>query len=153
MKIKKMIRKGMTLVELAVVVLILGAIIALVAFNINPGEIKDDTAGLKLKKDSSELQLYLEQYANKFGTYPTEEQGLMALVEKPTDGEIPDNWRAIIRNKSAVLDPWGTPYLLSFDDNNDIAIISLGNDKAEGGSGKASDFNILNENEYPADFK
>ena len=154
MKITNMqIRKGMTLVELAVVVLILGAIIALVAFNINPGEIKDDTASLKLKKDSSELQFYLEQYAQKFGNYPSEEQGVLALTEEPTVGDIPENWKSIVRNKSAVLDPWGTIYLLRFDDEGNLMIISLGKDKKEGGTGKNADFNILNESEYPVDFR
>ncbi|HMX35613.1 MAG TPA: type II secretion system protein, partial [Leptospiraceae bacterium] len=60
-KLSKKLKRGMTLVELSVVVLILGAIIALVAFNINPGEIQDQTAALKLKKDAQELQIALEK--------------------------------------------------------------------------------------------
>ncbi|NDK04433.1 Prepilin-type cleavage/methylation N-terminal domain protein [Leptospira kirschneri serovar Mozdok] len=49
-KLKRKYRKGLTLIELAVVVIILGALIALVYSNFRPGEISDDTAALKLKK-------------------------------------------------------------------------------------------------------
>ena len=61
------LKRGMTLVELSVVVLILGAIIALVAFNIDVIGTKESVNKLKLKKDSQELQIALEQYTNKYG--------------------------------------------------------------------------------------
>ncbi|MCG9874237.1 MAG: type II secretion system protein GspG [Leptospiraceae bacterium] len=151
--IKRKIRSGMTLIEIAVVVMILGAIIAIVAININPGELKDDTASLQLRKDAQELQMHMERYANKYGTYPSEEQGLKALVEKPTNGDnIPEDYVAIIKNKKGIEDPWGTPYQLKFD-NGEVAIYSLGKDKKEGGDGKNADFNILNDEEYPTAFK
>jgi general secretion pathway protein G len=145
-------RRGLTLVELAVVVLILGAIITLVALNIKPDTLKNQTAGLKLRKDSNEIQMYLEQYADRYGKYPTEEQGIMALVEKPTVGDVPENYRPIVKNKKAVLDPWGTPYKLKVDDSGNIQILTLGKDKKEGGEGLNKDFNILNEEEYPDEF-
>ncbi|MCB1140731.1 MAG: type II secretion system protein GspG [Leptospiraceae bacterium] len=146
-------RRGLTLVELSVVVLILGAIIALVAFNIKPGELKDQTAVLKLKKDSSLIPTYLSMYEDRYGKIPSEEQGLMALVEKPTTGEVPDNYRPIVKNKSDILDPWNTPYQLRIDNNGDYQIITLGKDKKEGGEGKNADFDILTDDEYPADFQ
>ncbi len=145
-------RRGLTLVELAVVVLILGAIITLVALNIKPDTLKNQTAGLKLRKDSNEIQMYLEQYADRYGKYPTEEQGIMALVEKPTVGDVPENYRPIVKNKKAVLDPWGTPYKLKVDDSGNLQILTLGKDKKEGGEGLNKDFNILNEEEYPEEF-
>lgn len=152
-KLTRKLRKGMTLIEIAVVVMILGAIIAIVAININPGELKDDTASLQLRKDAQELQMHLERYAGKYGTYPTEEQGLKALVEKPTSGDnIPEDYIAIIKNKKGIEDPWGSPYRLKFD-NGETAIYSLGKDKKEGGDGKNADFNILNDDEYPTAFK
>lgn len=149
-KIQK--RKGLTLVELAVVVLILGAIITLVALNIKPDTLKNQTAGLKLRKDANEIQMYLEQYADRYGKYPTEEQGIMALVEKPTIGDVPDNYRPIVKNKKAILDPWGTPYKLKFDDSGNVQIITLGKDKKEGGDGLNKDFDILKDEEYPEEF-
>lgn len=152
-KLNKKLKKGMTLVELSVVVLILGAIIALVAFNIDPGKMKDDTAALKLKKDSQELQIALEQYADRYGKMPSEEQGIMALVEKPNTGDVPDNYKPILNKKNAVLDPWQTPYKLKVDSNGDYGIYTLGKDKKEGGEGKNSDFNIMKEDEYPKEFQ
>lgn len=149
-KIQK--RRGLTLVELAVVVLILGAIITLVALNIKPDTLKNQTAGLKLRKDANEIQMYLEQYADRYGKYPTEEQGIMALVEKPTVGDVPDNYRPIVKNKKAILDPWGTPYKLKFDDSGNMQILTLGKDKKEGGDGLNKDFDILKEEEYPEEF-
>lgn len=146
------LRKGLTLVELAVVVLILGAIITLVALNIKPDTLKNQTAGLKLRKDSNEIQMYLEQYADRYGKYPSEEQGIMALVEKPTVGDVPDNYRPVVKNRKAVLDPWGTPYKLRTDDGGNTQIITLGKDKKEGGEGLNKDFDILKEDDYPDEF-
>jgi general secretion pathway protein G len=140
-------RRGMTLVELSVVVLILGAIIALVAFNIRPP--KDDMAALKLKKDSQELQIALEQYAGKYGKMPTEEQGLSALVEKPTSGDVPEDYKPILNTKAAIIDPWKTEYKLKIDSTGDYEIITLGMDKKEGGEGQNADFNILKPDGYP----
>ncbi|HMV45057.1 MAG TPA: type II secretion system protein GspG [Leptospiraceae bacterium] len=152
-KLSKKLKRGMTLVELSVVVLILGAIIALVAFNINPGEIQDQTAALKLKKDAQELQIALEKYADAYGKMPSEDQGILALVEKPTSGDVPENYKPILNKKNAVLDPWKTPYKLKVDSNGDYGIFTLGKDKKEGGEGKNADFNIMKEDEYPKEFQ
>ncbi|PJZ56109.1 type II secretion system protein GspG [Leptospira barantonii] len=152
-KLKRKHRKGLTLIELAVVVIILGALIALVYSNFRPGEISDDTAALKLKKDAYELQSHLERYAQRYGTYPSDEQGLEALVEKPTTGEVPEDWKPILTKKAAINDPWGTAYKLKRDANGDVQLVTLGKDKKEGGEGKNADFNILNEDEYPSDFR
>ncbi|MGQ2827767.1 type II secretion system protein GspG, partial [Leptospira kirschneri] len=111
-KLKRKYRKGLTLIELAVVVIILGALIALVYSNFRLGEISDDTAALKLKKDAYELQSHLERYAQRYGTYPSDEQGLEALVEKPTTGDVPEDWKPILTKKAAINDPWGTTYKL-----------------------------------------
>lgn len=153
-RLRKNLKKGLTLVELAVVIMIMGLIITIVAFNISPGELKDDAAVLKLKKDAQELQMHLERYAARYGSYPTEEQGLRALVERPTSGDVPDSWRPIIKNKSAIEDPWKTEYVLKIDEQTgNPVIITLGKDKKEGGEGKNSDFNILQEDRYPKGFK
>ncbi|MCC5813317.1 MAG: type II secretion system protein GspG, partial [Leptospira sp.] len=112
LRLKNKLRKGLTLIEIAVVVMILGALIAIVAVNINPGELKEDTAVLQLKKDAQELQMQLDRNSSRYGTYPSEEPGLRALVEKPTMVDnIPEDYVPIIRNKSGVEDPWGTPYI------------------------------------------
>lgn len=153
-QLKRTIRRGMTLVEIAVVVLILGAIITLVAININPGELKDETATLKLTKDAEEIKIHLERYSALYGTYPTEEQGLSALIEKPTTGDIPEDYKPIIKNRALIQDPWGTLYILKFDkDSGDPSIWTLGKDKKEGGQGKNTDFDITKHDTYPKEFK
>jgi len=110
-------------------------------------------SGYKLKKDSQELQIALEQYADRYGSFPTEEQGIFALVEKPELLPIPKNYKPILNRKSMVLDPWLTPYVLKILANGDYAIITLGKDKKEGGEGKNADFNIMKEDEYPKEFQ
>jgi general secretion pathway protein G len=152
LKFLRKARKGLTLVELSVVVLILGAIIAIVAFNINPKELQGKVAKLKLQKDAQSLSAALEQYQSEYGKLPTEEQGLKALVEKPTSGDAPDNYRPVLKKKSEILDPWKTEYRLKFDSNGDYQIITLGSDGKEGGEGMKADFNILKEDEFPNDF-
>ena len=152
-KLNKKIKRGMTLVELSVVVLILGAIIALVAFSIDPGKMKDDMASLQLKKDASTLKIALGQYEDRYGKMPSEEQGLSALVEKPTSGDVPENYKPVLDKKSAVLDPWKTPYVLRVDAGGDYVILTLGKDKKEGGEGKNADFDILKEDDYPKEFQ
>ncbi|MEM7181828.1 MAG: type II secretion system protein GspG [Spirochaetota bacterium] len=152
-KLQRNLRKGLTLVELAVVVLILGAIITLVAVGINPGEMKDKTAALKLRKDSSELLLHLERYMESNGSYPSEEQGIQALAERPTTGDIPEDYKPVVRKKASVKDPWGSYYALKYNDEGDPEIWTLGKDKQEGGQGKAKDFNIADTDNYPKAFK
>lgn len=111
------------------------------------------TPGLKLRTDGSELLMFMEQYMEHYGDYPTEKQGIFALVELPTVPPVPKNYKPIVSNKRSVLDPWGTPYILKIDSNKDFKIITLGKDRKEGGTGKNSDFDILNEEEYPSEFR
>ncbi|TGK08686.1 type II secretion system protein GspG [Leptospira fluminis] len=146
-------RRGFTLIELAIVVAILGAIMAIIISSINVGDIKDDTASMELRKEGREIQMHLERYAQKFGNYPSEEQGLEALVEKPTTGDVPEDWRPMASNKDIIKDPWGTPYKLKFNEYGEMQIITLGKDRQEGGEGVNADFNILKEEDYPSQFK
>ena len=53
----------------------------------------------------------LRLYSMKAGQLPTTEQGLIALVEEPTLEPIPKSWRAQLRDRKAILDPWGNEYV------------------------------------------
>ncbi len=128
-------------------------VLIVAAFLIPPSNVDDFSTLLKLKKDSQELQIALEQYADRYEKIPSEEQGIMALVEKPTLPPIPKNYRPILYKKSAVLDPWQTPYILKHLANGNYAIITIGMDKKEGGEGKNADFNILKLDSYPKEFQ
>ena len=145
------LKKGLTLIELSIVVMIIGALIGILVSSLDFNKIFGQTENLKLKADSKKLEIALNQYQMEFGGYPTEEQGLRALVERPTSGDVPENWKQILKKKDDILDPWKTEYKLKMDSEGKLAIISLGKDKKEGGEGKNKDFNILNEEEYPKD--
>ncbi|MEM7180964.1 MAG: type II secretion system protein GspG [Spirochaetota bacterium] len=114
---------------------------------------KDRTAALKLKKNSSELLLHLERYKYNTGVYPSEEQGLFALIEEPTVGIVPENYKPVVKRKTVIKDPWGTFYVLKYNKEREPEIWTLGKDKQEGGTGKAKDFNIADHESYPKAFR
>jgi general secretion pathway protein G len=122
----------MTLIEIMVVVAIIGSIAALVTVNVLDylDESKVETTKIEIKN----LEGALEQYKRKVGSYPTTEQGLQALVEKPSSGKIPDNYPKGGFLKKVPKDAWGNDFTyISPGTGHDYEIISLGQDGAEGG--------------------
>jgi general secretion pathway protein G len=128
--------EGFTLLELLVVLVIL----ALLAAIATPQVIKYlararvDTAKIQVDALSSSLELfYLDN-----GRYPTQEEGLNALVTKPAEAQ---SWSGpYLKHNSSLVDPWGTPYQYrSGGEQGDFEVKSLGADKAEGGTGDAAD--------------
>jgi len=99
--------KGFTLLELLVVIVILSLLAALVIPKLTGrvDEAKIDTAKIQLK----ELKRALEMYRLDNGTYPTTEQGLKALVEKPQTPPVPKKWHQYL--DSLPKDPWGNDYV------------------------------------------
>src|SRR3989442_8416246 len=100
--------RGFTLIEILVVIIVLGLLAALVGPRIlgRVSEAKSATARTQIEL----LGLALDNYRLDNGSYPTTEQGLAALQEKPAREPIPGNWRGPYLNKAAPLDPWGRPY-------------------------------------------
>ena len=130
---------GMTLIEIMVVVAIIGSIAALVTVNVLDylDESKVETTKIQIKNVESAL----EQFKRRHGFYPTTEQGLSALVEKPTVGKIPDNYPADGYLKSIPKDGWGNEftYTQPGTQGHKYEIISLGGDSAEGGENTDAD--------------
>ena len=128
--------RGFTLIEILVVVMILGLLIALAAPRVigRGDEAKVTAARADMKTVEQALQLYRLD-AN---FYPNTEQGLAALVQRPTIGRIPKKWREGGYLERVPDDPWGTA-LLYASDGKEYVLRSLGADGEEGGEGVDAD--------------
>ncbi|MFQ5427882.1 MAG: type II secretion system major pseudopilin GspG [Thermodesulfobacteriota bacterium] len=138
---------GFTLIELMVVIVILGALAAIIAPRVigRTDEAKVTEARVQIKNFETAIKLY--KIDN--GRYPLTEQGLDALVSVPTAGIIPKNWRegGYLDNKKIPVDPWGNPYIYASPGlHGDFDILSLGGDGARGGEGYDKDVESWNIN-------
>ncbi|MAT91736.1 MAG: type II secretion system protein GspG [Halioglobus sp.] len=126
---------GFTLIELLVVLVILGLLAGLVGPNIinQLGGAKTDTALVQIKQ----LEQALEMYKLDVGRYPTNSEGLEALVQKPGDA---DGWNGPYLKSGVPRDPWKRDYHYAYPGSRaDVDIYSLGQDGAEGGEGEDAD--------------
>ena len=134
--------KGFTLLEIIVVV----AIIAILAAYIAPkiaGRV-DDARVSKAKSDVRVLESSLELYKLDNFTYPSTEQGLEALVNRPS-GDNAKNWREGGYIKKLNKDPWGNEYQYRYPGSNgEFDVFSLGADAQVGGTGEAADIGNWN---------
>jgi general secretion pathway protein G len=131
---------GFTLLEVLVVLFILSILVAIVAPKIIGRTDDARIAEAKLQIRNFETALKLFKLDNGF--YPDTQQGLEALIEKPTTGRIPQRYRegGYLEQKKIPLDPWGNPYIyVSPGIHGDYDIISYGADGKEGGEGKNAD--------------
>jgi general secretion pathway protein G len=122
-------RKGFTLIELLVVIVILGILAAIVVPRItgrvDEARIEATKVQIKAIKDS------LEQYKLDNGFYPTTEQGLRALVEKPDSPPVPTRWRQYLDKLPK--DAWGNDFIyISPGVQRPFELRSLGPDGKEG---------------------
>ena len=134
------LQAGFTLIELLVVIAVLGLLAGLVGPRIvgHVSEAKSTTARTQIDL----LGVALDSYRLDTGNYPTTEQGLAALRERPTREPIPSNWRGPYLRKSAPLDPWGRPYLYSSAPGQSAGAFELqtmGKDGKPGGDGEDKD--------------
>ncbi len=139
---KVRLNQGFTLLEIIVVV----AIIAILAAYIAPkvaGRV-DDARISKAKSDIRVLESSLELYKLDNFTYPSSEQGLQALVTRPS-GENTKNWREGGYIKKLNKDPWGNDYQYSYPGSNgEFDVYSLGADAQLGGTDEAADIGNWN---------
>lgn len=136
-------QRGFTLLEVMVVVVILGILAALVVPKIISRP--DEARVIAAKQDVASLQQALKLYRLDNQRYPTTEQGLQALVTKPTTAPIPPNWKAGGYVERLPKDPWGNPYqYLNPGVRGEIDIISFGADGGSGGEGNDADIGSWN---------
>ena len=128
--------RGFTLVELLVVLAILGLIAAIaVPQTIGYlGRAKSNTAGIQIEN----LGAVLDLYRLDVGRYPSDSEGLGALVNAPAD--IGSWVGPYLKKESSLLDPWSRPYQYRFPgQNGEYDLFTLGADGQEGGEGENRD--------------
>ena len=134
-------KAGFTLIEIMVVLVILGLLASLLGPNIL-GRV-DDARITKAKNDIQAIETALKMYKLDTGVYPTTEQGLNALIEKPETEPIPTGWKTGgYIEATSIKDPWNNDYIYRSpgeDEERDYEIISLGADGKEGGEDNDAD--------------
>ncbi len=129
-------RRGFTLIEIMVVVVILGLLAALVVPRIGPqvAEAQRTAAQTQIRS----IEDALEMYRMNNGFYPSTQQGLEALVTAPTTSPVPKRYLEGGYLKKVPEDPWGNPYVY-YNRDGRIQVISYGPDGEEGGEGVNAD--------------
>ncbi len=133
-------KRGFTLIEILVVV----AIIAILAALVGPRIIgtTDEAKVTEAKVQIKNLETALKLFKLRQGFYPSTEQGLEALVTKPTIGRIPENYRegGYLESSSVPKDPWNNDFIyISPGLHGDYDLISYGADGVAGGEGFDAD--------------
>lgn len=127
---------GFTLIELMVVLVIIGVLAAFIVPNVL--DRADDARVTAARSDVNNLMQALKLYRLDNQRYPSADQGLAALVRKPTGGTIPPNWRPYLEKLPN--DPWGRPYqYLNPGVQGEIDVFSFGADGQPGGEGPNAD--------------
>lgn len=125
-------QSGFSLIEIMVVVVILGILASIVVPKIINRP--DEARVVKAKQDVLVIQNALDLYKLDNGVYPTTDQGLIALVEKPSANPIPHDWKQYL--KSLPKDPWGREYLyMNPGEHSEVDVFTLGADGQAGGTG------------------
>jgi general secretion pathway protein G len=135
-RVRRAANAGFTLIELMVVLVIIGVLAALIVPNVL--DRADDARSTAARTDVNNLMQALKLYRLDNQRYPSAQQGLQALVARPTTGTIPSNWKPYLDKLPN--DPWGRPYqYLNPGIQGEIDVMSFGADGQSGGEGKDAD--------------
>lgn len=128
--------RGFTLIEVMVVIVILGILAAMVVPKVMGRP--DEARIVAARQDIAGIMQALKLYKLDNRRYPSAEQGLQALLVKPSAAPVPDNWKATLEKLPN--DPWGYPYqYLNPGLRGEVDVISYGADNQSGGEGADAD--------------
>jgi general secretion pathway protein G len=134
--LRRRLQGGFTLIELMVVLVIIGVLAALIVPNVL--DRADDARSTAARTDVNNLMQALKLYKLDNQRYPSGEQGLNALVARPSTQPVPPNWKPYLEKLPN--DPWGRPYqYLNPGVKGEIDVMSFGADGQSGGEGKNAD--------------
>lgn len=132
------VARGFTLIEIMVVVVIMGILAALVVPKLMGRT--DDARIIAAKQDIATIMQALKLYKLDNQRYPTSDQSLQALIEKPATGPEAKGWKTGGYLDKVPKDPWGNPYqYLSPGIRGELDVFSLGADGQTGGAGNDAD--------------
>lgn len=133
---RRSIARGFTLIEIMVVIIIVGVLAALVVPRVMNRP--DEARVIAARQDIASIMQALKLYRLDNSRYPSTEQGLAALVTRPTTDPQPNNWKSYL--DKLPVDPWGKAYqFLSPGVRGEIDVFSLGADGQPGGNGVDAD--------------
>ena len=136
--LKVLIEKGFSLIEILVVLMIIGLLTAVVAINVLPSQ--DRARVDKATADIRIMEQALELYRLDMYSYPTQREGLEALISTPENHRFKDRYRQGGYIKRLEADPWGNPYQYKRPGKNgSFDLFSFGADGSVGGEGLDSD--------------
>lgn len=129
-------QRGFTLIEVMVVIIILGVLASLIVPRVMSRP--DEARVVAAKQDIGAIMQALRLYKLDNRHYPSNAQGLRALIERPSEAPVPSNWKPYLERLPN--DPWGNPYqYLNPGLRGEVDVMSFGADARPGGTGFDAD--------------